>query len=170
MSKKVQDRFRVVIRAPIDKVWRELTRTDAVLPFFFNSRCDTPGLAPGAPIRMRSGNGRYTSVTGNVVDFEPPNLYSHTFEFTTLADGPCKVTYQLREVEGGTEFTLINENVPTGTKTEKYMTQGGQFIVDNLKALIETGKPTAAGRFALFMMGLTAPFSPKRARSENWPL
>jgi hypothetical protein len=49
------------------------------------------------------------------------------------------------------------------------MTQGGTFITENLKALIETGRPSASGRIALFMMGLFAVFTPKRCRSENWP-
>ncbi len=76
----------------------------------------------------------------------------------------------LKETDEGTEFTLINENVPAGTKTEKYMTSGGAFITQNLKALIETGKPTFSGRFALFMMKLFEPFTPKKCLSENWQL
>ena len=162
--------FRVVIRAPIDKVWAQLTRTDAVLPFFFNSVCHTTTLGKGAPVRMRSEDGKYTSVVGEVLEFEPPYRYSHTFKFTSMDDPPCIVRYQLKEVDEGTEFTLINENVPAGTKTEKYMTQGGKFITENLKALLETGKPTTGGRIALFMMGLFAAFTPKQCRSEHWPL
>lgn len=160
--------FRVFINAPIEKVWAELTRTNSVLPFFFNAKCDTPGLRPGAPIRMTTANKKYTTVVGEVVDFDPPNRYSHTFKFTTLDDPPCKVVYDLRAVDGGTEFTLTNVDVPPGTKTENYMTQGGKFITENLKALVETGKPTGSGRFALLMMGLMQPFTPKRCRSENW--
>ena len=49
------------------------------------------------------------------------------------------------------------------------MTSGSKFIAENLKAYVETGKATFGGRFALFMMGLFAPFTPKRCRSENWP-
>lgn len=162
--------FRVTIRAPIHKVWAELTRTDAILPFFFNSVCDTTGLKEGAPVRMRSKDGKYTSVVGEVLEFEPPYRYAHTFRFTSLDDPPCVVRYRLKEVDGGTEFTLINENVAAGSKSEKYMTQGGTFITTNLKALVETGKPTMGGRIALFMMGLFAPFTPKRCRSEHWPL
>ena len=161
--------FRVVIRAPIHKVWAELTRTDSTLPFFFNSTCRTPGLEAGAPIRMVSKDGKYTSVVGDVVEFDPPYRYAHTFRFTNLDDPPCTVRYILKEVAEGTEFTLINENVPAGTKTEKYMTSGGNFITKNLKALVETGKPTGSGRFALFMMGLFAAFTPKASLSENWP-
>jgi uncharacterized protein YndB with AHSA1/START domain len=161
--------FRVFIRAPIHKVWAEITRTDSVLPFFFNSVCRTPGLEIGAPIRMVSKDGKYTAVVGDVVEFEPPYRYAHTFKFTNLDDPVCTVRYVLREVEGGTEFTLINESVPPGTKTEKYMTSGGDFISGNLKACIETGKPTLGGRIALFMMGLMAAFTPKSCRSELWP-
>lgn len=164
-----QERFRVVIRAPIHKVWAELTRTGSPLPFFFNGTCRSPGLAVGAPIRMVNKNGKYTSVAGEVLEFDPPYRYAHTFKFTNLDDPPCVVRYQLREVEGGTEFTLINENVPAGTKSEKYMRSGGTFITTNLKALIETGKPTASGRFALLMMGLFAVFTPSQCLSENWP-
>ena len=161
--------YRVVIRAPIHKVWAELTRTDTVLPFFFNGVCRTPGLAVGAPMRMQSKDGRNTSVAGEVLEFDPPHRYAHTFKFTNLDDPPCVVRYELKEVAEGTEFTLITENVPLGTKTEKYMISGGDFITENLKAVLETGKPTPGGRFALFMMGLFAPFTPKQSRTENWP-
>ena len=162
--------FQVTINAPIHKVWAELTRTGHVLPFFFGSKCDTPGLAPGAPMRMRSADGKYTSVVGDVVEFDPPHRYSHTFRFTNLDDPPCKVTYDLEEIDASTtRFTLTNENVPAGTKTEKYMTQGGDFIAANLKALVETGKPTLSGRLLLLIMRLSAPFTPARCKSENWP-
>lgn len=162
--------FEVQINAPIHEVWARLTRTDEVLPFFFNAVCRTSGLEQGAQIRMVSRDGRYTSVVGEVLEFEPPFRYAHTFRFTAEDDPPCVVRYRLEERDGGTRFTLINENVPAGTKTEKYMTQGGTFITQNLKSLAETGKPTFGGRLALMMMGLMAPFTPARSKSENWPL
>lgn len=161
--------FRVFIRAPIHKVWAELTRTDSCLPFLFNSVCRSPGLEVGAPIRMVSKDGKYAAVVGDVVEFEPPYRYAHTFKFTNLDDPVCTVRYVLKEVEGGTEFTLINDGVPAGTRTEKYMTSGGEFITRNLKACIETGRPTPGGRFALFTMRLMSAFTPKRCLSERWP-
>ena len=54
MSESAPAVFRVVINAPIERVWQELTNTNEVLPFFFNSRLDTNGLAPGGQIRRRS--------------------------------------------------------------------------------------------------------------------
>lgn len=161
--------FRIHIRAPIHEVWAHLTRTDSVLPFFFNGTCRTPGLEPGAPMRMVSTDGKYTSVAGEVIEFEPPYRYAHTFKFTNLDDPACIVRYVLRETDEGTEFTLINENVPEGSKSEKYMTQGADFITKNLKAVVETGKPTLSGRLLLALMSLMAPFTPKVSLSENWP-
>ena len=162
--------FKLVIHAPIEKVWAELTRTNTELPFFFNGVCKTPGLAVGAQIRMQTKDGKNTSVVGRVLEFDPPYRYAHTFKFTNVDDPECIVRYQLKETPEGTEFTLINENVPGGTKTEGYMATGGQFITQNLKALVETGKPTFGGRILLLVIKLTAPFTPKRCRSENWPL
>lgn len=162
--------YRLTIRAPIHKVWAELTRTDTVLPFFFNSMCKTTGLEEkGAPVRMVSKDGKYAAVVGEVLEFEPPLRYAHTFKFTSLDDPMCVVRYVLREVDDGTEFTLISENVAPESKSEKYMTSGSKFIAENLKAYVETGKATFGGRFALFMMGLTAFMTPKQCRAENWP-
>ena len=162
--------YQVTINAPIHKVWAELTRRDSVLPFFFNSVCKTPGeMAVGTPVRMVSKNGKYAAVVGDILEFDPPHRYAHTFKFTTLDDPPCVVRYELEEVEGGTEFTLITEGVPAGTKSEGYMQQGGHFITANFKSFVETGKATPGGRFALFMMGLTAIFTPSVAKAENWP-
>ena len=161
---------RVVIRAPIEKVWAELTREDTVLPFFFNSTCKTPdGLKVGGPVRMVSKNGKHAAVVGDVLEFDPPHRYAHTFKFTSLEDPPCIIRYELKEVDGGTEFTLISERVPAGSKSEKYMASGSEFITQNFKAFVETGKATSGGRFALLMMGLTSFMTPKSCRIENWP-
>ena len=149
--------FRVMIKAPIDKVWAELTRSDEVLPFFFNARIDTvSGLRKGKPFRMVSPDGKYCSVVGEVLEFDPPHRYVHTMRFTNLDDPYSTVTYELKEVEGGTEFTLTNVDVPAGTKTEKYMAGGAQFIVDTFKSIVETGKPTFGGS-AMLPTGRSAP-------------
>lgn len=161
---------RVIIRAPIEKVWEALTRTDAVLPFFFCSVMNTTKLAVGAPIRMRSPDGKWTAVVGEVVEFDPPRCFAHTFRFTNLNDPLCLVRYELKAIEGGTEFTLTSENVPTGTKTEKQMASGGKLIADTLKVYVETGRASFLAKVIRVVNILTAPFAPRQCRSENWPL
>ena len=44
--------FKVVINAPIDKVWSELVNETEPRPFFWNSTWDTPGFEPGSPYRV----------------------------------------------------------------------------------------------------------------------
>ncbi|CAN5682158.1 SRPBCC family protein [soil metagenome] len=162
--------FKVMINGPIDAVWREITRTDIAQKCMFNMRLHTTGLKPGAPIRMRTGNGRYTGVVGEVLEFDPPRKYSHTFKFTNFDDPPCVVTYELREVSGGTEFTMLLTDMPAGTKSTKQMKQGGTMITNTLKSVVETGKPTFGTRMLYVLFKVLEPTSPKKCRTENWPL
>ena len=106
--------FRIVIRGSIDSVWREITKTDELQKCMFNMRLETDGLKPGGQIRMRSPSGKYTDVVGEVLEFNPPHRYVHTFRFTKFDDPPCTVIHELKEVDGGVEYTLTHENLAAG--------------------------------------------------------
>ena len=162
--------FRIVIKAPIEAVWREITRTDAPIACFFNSRmCLSPaGLAPGSRLAMRTPDGRNTGVVGTILAVEPPSKFSHTFRFTSERDPECVVTYELRTVPEGTEFTLVIDDLPEGTRTAKQMIQGGSLIINTLRAVLERGRPTLGVR-ALFTLIKFMP-APKACRSEPWPV
>lgn len=162
---------RTLINAPIDTVWSTLVATDKALPFFFGSICQTvDGLKPGARYRMVHPNHKVAMVVGEVIAFDPPHTYAHTFQMTNIDEPPCKVTYQLLEKDGGTEFTLTIEGALEGGKLIKEMAGAQGFIGGNLKALCETGRPAFTGR----MVGLLSPifgmFAKKGQRIENWPL
>jgi len=162
---------RTLINAPIETVWSTLVATDKALPFFFGSICQTKdGLKPGARYRMVHPNKKLAMVVGEVLEFDPPNTYSHTFQMTNIDEPACKVTYQLIEKDGGTEFSLIIENAIEGGKLIKEMASSQGFISSNLKALCETGKPAFTGR----MVGVLSPvfglLAKKEQRVENWPL
>ena len=108
---------RTLIEAPLETVWSILVKTDEPLPFFFHGVCDTQsGLHEGAKMRMLHKNKKYAMVVGEVLAFEPPYLYSHTFQMTHIDEPPCKVTYRLTEAEGGTAFELIIENAIEGSR------------------------------------------------------
>jgi hypothetical protein len=57
-------KFQIEIRGGVEEVWREITRTDAPILAFFNSRMHVGALAPGARLAMRTPDGRYTGVVG----------------------------------------------------------------------------------------------------------
>lgn len=163
-------KFRVHIRGSIEQVWHEITRTDAPIPAFFNSHMDAYRLTPGAKLAMRTPNGKYTGVVGRILEMDPPRLFSHTFKFTHLDDPECKVTYELKEVEEGVQFTLTITDLPEGTKTSKQMMQGGKMIVNTLKSTIETGRPSFGTRILFLLFKFMSPLTPSVSRSENWPV
>ncbi len=163
-------KFQVHIRGSLQAVWDEITRTDAPIPAFFNSRMDVHRLEPGARLAMRTADGKYTGVVGEILEFEPPTRFAHTFRFTNYDDPPCKVLYELQEKDDGVLFTLTVYEMPVGTKTAKQMLQGGKMIVNTLKRVIETGKPSLGTRMLFLMFQLLAPTSPQRCLSENWPV
>ncbi len=166
----VRQMWRVTIAAPIETVWNTIVKTDEVLPFVFGAVCETEsGLKPGKPIRMVSADGKYAVAVGEVLEFDPPYRYSHTISFTQVTgERPARTTYELREVPGGTEVTLMSDAVP-GTRMGK-MVAGGPFIVENLKKLIETGKPAFSGAMVLALAPVMGLMTPKISRIENWPL
>ena len=162
---------RTQIAAPIDTVWSTLVATDTALPFFFGTICQTTdGLKVGAKYRMLAPNKKVAMVVGEVLAFDPPHTYSHTFQMTNIDEPPCKVTYSLIDKDGGTEFTLTIGNAIEGGKLIKEMLGAQGFIAENLKAVCETNKPAFSGR----MVGMFGPvfglLAKKKQRIENWPL
>ena len=162
---------RVIIAGKIEDVWREITKTDEPQLAMFGAQMHRMSLEPGSPIRMRTPDGKYTSVVGEILEVEVPHRLSHTMKFTTYDDPYCKVTYDLREVEGGVEFTLTSEAVPVGTKTHKNMMRGGDFIANTLKTVIEKGNASLLTRMIYGVFKVLGPLmTPKKSRSEHWPL
>ena len=162
--------YRILIKAPIETVWSELVDTTKPRPFFWNGSWDTAGFAAGNPYRVASNQGKAVAVIGRILEMDPPHRLVTTFRLTALPDPPSRVTYTLEEKDGGTEFCLITEQVLAGSKSEKSMASGSRFIVENLKAWVETGKVTFGARVTLAMYSLMAPLMPKSMRAENWPL
>jgi uncharacterized protein YndB with AHSA1/START domain len=167
---RTRHKFQVEIAGSIDAVWSEITRTDAPIACFFNSQMHAARLAAGSKIAMRTPDGRYTGVVGEILEFSPPRRFAHTFRFTTCDDPPCKVSYDLEEVAGGVRFTLTIEDLVPGTRTAKNMLQGGKLIVNTLKSVIETGRPGLGTRALFVLFKVLQPMTPKRCRSEHWPV
>lgn len=163
--------FRIVVNAPIDRVWRELTKTGEAQGAIFNAWLHTRGgLVPGAAMQMRTGTGKHTIVIGEVVECTPPHRFVHTHRFTQYDDPVCQVSYELEPVQGGVQVTLRVTGVAAGTKTAKDMAGGGTMIVNTLKAICETGRPALGTRLMYAMFSALEFVLPARTKSEHWPL
>lgn len=163
--------FRVVINAPLQRVWRELTKSGEAQGAIFNAWLHSRGaLAPGAAMQMRTGSGKHTLVVGKVVEHDPPRRFVHSHRFTQYDDPVCQVSYDLVEVAGGVQVTLRVTGVTAGTRSAKDMATGGTMIVNTLKAICETGRPALGTRLMYLMFGLLEFVLPARTKSEHWPL
>ncbi|HUP97817.1 MAG TPA: SRPBCC domain-containing protein [Usitatibacter sp.] len=170
MAEKKKAMFRVVIDGSQQAIFEELTRTDRPLGAIFNSRMHTTGLKPGGRMQMRTVGGGHTIVDGEIVEYDPPRRFVHLHRFTQMDDPVCKVTYELKPVTGGVEVTLTVDDMPAGTKTEAEMNRGGPFILANLKAIVENGRPPLGTRIMYAMFGALEFVLPKKTRTEHWPL
>lgn len=168
--------FKIFIKADIQRVWRELTKTGEAQGAIFNAwlHSNRPTLAPGAAMQMRTGSGRHVMVDGVVEVFEPPFRYVHTHRFTQYDDPACKVSYELKPVGSGAgagvEVTLRVIGLPAGTRTAKSMSSGGTSILATLKAICESGRPALGTRLMYWMFDHMEFVLPARTRSEHWPL
>jgi hypothetical protein len=89
--------FRIVIRADVQRVWRERTRQGEARGAVFNAWLHSTG-APGAgvPMPMRTGCGSHVIVDGSVEVVESPFSFVHTHRVTQF-DGPvCRVSCELK--------------------------------------------------------------------------
>ena len=162
--------FRIEIAASIERVWRELTKTDEAQGAVFNAWLHTSGMKPGARIQMRTGTGKHVLVVGEVLEFDPPHRFVHSHRFTEYDDPVCTVAYDLNQTGNGVEVTLSVIGMPAGSRTAKSMQTGGPRILASLKVIAETGRPALAIRLVYTMFSALEFVLPKRTRSEYWPL
>ncbi|WP_448227962.1 SRPBCC domain-containing protein [Pseudoxanthomonas mexicana] len=161
---------RIVIAGSQQAIWQELTKQDEPQAAVFNAWLHAQALEPGRTVQMRTASGDKVIVVGEVVEFDPPHRFAHTFRFTQYDDPPCLVTYELKPVPGGVEVSLIVDNLPVGTRTGKSMQSGSNSILNTLKEVVETGRPKLATRLMYAIFGRMEFALPKRCDAANWPL
>ena len=103
----------VTINAPIQKVWDTLDEGRRGAAFLFWDMSCTP--RRWAPVRRFECEHPTENIPASSEKFWNlihPHKYSMTFKFTDFDEPICKITHELKEVEGGTEFTLTSEEFP----------------------------------------------------------
>ncbi|TAH45589.1 MAG: hypothetical protein EYC71_06100 [Gammaproteobacteria bacterium] len=161
---------KIVIAASQQVIWHELTKQGEPQAAVFNAWLHAQALAPGKTIQMRTASGNKVMVVGEILEFDPPNRFAHTFRFTQYDDPPCTVIYELKPVEGGVEVSLVVENLPVGTRTGKSMEGGSHSILSTLKTVAENGRPGLGTRILYALMSRMEFVLPARCNKEHWPL
>ena len=158
----------IVIAAPIEKVWAEITKLDGKQRAMMDAVLDSE-LKPGAPLYYRSTDGKRVFVVGRVVEVDPPRLLSHTQRLTMRDDPWTVVSWELEEVDGGTRVTLRNSGWPADVKRLDKVDTTWKTILAALKQVVESGDVGAGLRFQYAMMRAFMWAMPSSTKSENVP-
>jgi uncharacterized protein YndB with AHSA1/START domain/DNA-binding transcriptional ArsR family regulator len=145
MASKPRLVYQIIIRAPQERVWEAITRSEFTSRYYYGSTLKTD-LTIGSPFNYHRPNGGLI-VEGEVVASEPPNRLVHTYRSLWPPmdkDAPTRVTWELDSMPGGvTRVTVIHEDFQGETATYQGFLQGGgwTWILSNMKTFLETGEP-----------------------------
>jgi uncharacterized protein YndB with AHSA1/START domain len=156
----------IVIQAPRQAVWDEITKTGAVQRALYNTVLETD-LEPGSRLRYYSPDRKRVFIIGEVVEVEPPVRFVHTYVMTQNPEPPTLVTWQLEEVGDGCRVTLTHSGWTEAHRKPEKVAGGWRQILGLLKAELETGTLPLGARVMYRVMGAMMWALPARTRTEN---
>ena len=150
------------IEACPEKVWEELTRTGTVLRFYFDSVLEGD-LRPGGKLRYVTPDRKRTFIEGEVVEFNPPTRFVHTFMFKDLAEPPQKVSFDLESIGKATRLTVRHEGLDRAPKHGRRVDSGWTKILGDLKSWTQDGRVSVGTRARNSIMKILLPLMPKES-------
>lgn len=154
------------IRAPIERVWREITKTGAVQRPLYNTVLDTD-LKPGSPLKYFSPDRKRIFVIGRVIDVDPPRMLRHTYMFTTKDEPPTLVTWTLEPVGDGCRVTVTHTGWTEEHSAPEKTAGGWREILGLLKDEVETGQIPLKTRVMYAVMNAMMWMLPKATLPVN---
>ena len=158
-------RHSIIIHAPIEAVWAEITKVGAKQRAQLDSVLDTSFL-PGDPLYYRSEDGSRVFMVGRVIACEAPTVFSHSQVLTMRDDPLTVVTWTLEPVEGGTKVTLVNSGWPEDAKMDR-VDSTWQGILASLKTVVETGDVSGKQKVTLFFMRTFMFMMPAKTKTDR---
>ncbi len=157
----------VEIKAPIERVWREITKTGAIQRAANNTVLES-SLTPGSKLRYYSPSKKRVFVVGEIVDIVAPRKFSHTWKFTMSPDTPTLVTWELSELPGGScRVTLTHSRWTDAAKMYKSVGKTWGEILRLLKLELETGDIDMKTKVIYGMFGALEFMLPKSTSVEH---
>ncbi len=158
-------RHSIMIHAPIETVWAEITKVGTKQRAQLDSVLDTT-FVPGDPLYYKSEDGSRIFMVGRVLVCERPTTFSHTQALTMRDDPLTVVTWSLEVVDGGTRVTLINSGWPADAKMDK-VDSTWLGILTSLKTVIETGDVSGKQKVTLALMRTFMFMMPAKTKADR---
>lgn len=162
----IERAFSIDIKAPIERVWREITKQGEKQRAMFDTMLEAQ-FAPGGSLRYRSVDGKHTYIWGDVLESEPPRRLVHTFAFSNLDEAPTVVTWELEQRGDVCHLTVTHSRFPGETKTLKSVSKVWPQILGRIKAVLERGDVPMGARMQYAMMRAMSFMQPKSLKTES---
>ena len=103
----------IYLKADPDKVWRYTTQKGKRAQWFHETDRDLSAQASFQYYSFHDDKADRKLMWGDVLDVDPPNKLVHTFTHQWLDGVITTVTWDLLEVDGGTQLTMTHEGITT---------------------------------------------------------
>ena len=159
--------FSIEIRAPRERVWKEITRLGQVSDIMFHTVLESE-LKPGGKLRYWSPDRKNIWIVGTIREVTPPERFVHTYRFTDITEeSETLVTWELVEAAGVTRVTLTHSAFTDQAKTHKKVSGGWVAILDLLKTVAEGGAIPFKWRAMYWMMDRFGWMMPKSTKADE---
>jgi len=161
----------IVIDAPVQKVWDEITKTGGIQRPLYNTMLEVE-LEEGGSLRYYSPDRKRVFVAGRVLEVDPPRRLRHTYIFAMKPGPATEVTWDLEETPRGCRVTVTHAGWPSEKLAQKHEA-GWNEILGLLKSEVETGDiPTRTKIMyriqGLFMFALPSTTKREYADEQGW--
>ena len=133
--------YEVYIKTSPEQLWRALTDGEMTRTYFYESAVESDW-KPGSNLTYRGPDGHET-LSGEVIEIQPPKRLVTTFKFPSNNDRPSRVTWEIEQLGEACKLTLVHDDFDGETETYKGVGPGWSPVLSSLKTLLETGKPLA---------------------------
>lgn len=140
MDKQISKTYR--INAMPRKVWEALTTPEIIKRYFFGTEAESDW-KEGSQILYRGvWEGKEYLDKGIILELVPEKLLTinHWSSRTGKADSPENYSphsYQLSEVDGGTDLTMVQEDAFTSEENRAKAWQHWDVVIEGLKKVVE---------------------------------
>jgi uncharacterized protein YndB with AHSA1/START domain len=144
--------YRVYIKATPQAIWDAITKPEWTDKYGYQGFAEFD-LRPGGAYRARASEEMQAAgmpeipVDGEVIEVDPPHKLVQTWRATWLDEPPTRLTYEIRESQGGVSSLTVTHELEGAPQTAAQTAgsiegAGGGWaeVLSDLKTLLETGR------------------------------
>lgn len=130
------------IKTSPEKLWAALTNSEFTRQYWFGFDLVSSWQEGDSIAFLPQGDSSNPHVSGRVLQFNPPNVLSYSWEFPDLAstEEPSRVTFTLEKQGELVKLTVVHNQFTDGSVAPSRISKGWPAVLSSLKSLLESGE------------------------------